>query len=614
MRRALLTLLAGLVVSLAAAAAAGAAGEVSLTPVARLPFPERGYLVDLPGEVGLRARDVRVTENGQPVRRLTITPLRMSDVRAGVVLAIDASESMTGAPFAGALDAARAFVQNGRGQEIGLVAFNGEVAVLERPTEDTDVLARALDTPPALGYGTRIYDALDRSIAVLRQSKVASGAVVVLSDGADLGSETSLDAVVATAARHHIRVFTVGLRSGAFEPAPLEAIAERTGGAYAEAATAGELESIYAAISRRLAREYLVQYRSDAAPESQVDVRIELDGVGSARVAYVAPTPAGVAPYHRSLLTRFLLSPGSILLLAVLLAALVAWVVVRMVGRDKTMVVERITEFSDAAPVSLTRVDTPGIRRGARYTTGRWAELERVLEIARIELSPRAVVAWTLVATLLIVLVLFTLSPIVSVLGLLTPVGARALVRHKLRRVRNEFADQLPANLQVLASALRAGHSFSGALGVVVENAHEPARSELQRIVRDDQFGVPPEEAVRRIADRMDNRDLEQVALLAELQRTAGGNAAEVLDTVVATIRERSELRRLVRTLTAQGRMARWILTGLPIFLASFLWLMHPDLMGILFESTGGQIALVVAALLVAAGSALIQRIVDIDV
>ena len=160
----------------------------------------------------------------------------------------------------------------------------------------------------------------------------------------------------------------------------------------------------------------------------------------------------------------------------------------------------------------------------------------------------------------------------------------------------------------------RAGATAGAGRAGALENAHEPARSELQRIVRDEQFGVPPEEAVRSVAARMANRDLEQVALLAELQRTAGGNAAEVLDTVVFTLRERGELRRLVRTLTAQGRMARWILTALPIALTGALWLMHPDVMSMFFESTGGQIAIVVAALMVAAGSAVIQRIVDIDV
>jgi tight adherence protein B len=112
----------------------------------------------------------------------------------------------------------------------------------------------------------------------------------------------------------------------------------------------------------------------------------------------------------------------------------------------------------------------------------------------------------------------------------------------------------------------------------------------------------------------MANRDIEQVALLAELQRTSGGNSAEILDTVVGTIRERAEIRRLVRVLTAQGRMARWILTALPVLLTAFLWLVHPDIMAQFFTSGGGQVALMVAVVLVVAGSLLIQRIVNIDV
>jgi tight adherence protein B len=188
------------------------------------------------------------------------------------------------------------------------------------------------------------------------------------------------------------------------------------------------------------------------------------------------------------------------------------------------------------------------------------------------------------------------------------------VVRRKLKAVRDAFADQFPASLQVLASALRAGHSFNGALGVVVDNAREPARSELARVLQDDRLGVLPEDAIRRLSRRMANRDIEQVALLAELQRTSGGNTAEILDTVVGTIRQRAEIRRLVRTLTAQGRMARWILTALPVFLTGFLFLVHPDVMAHYFTSSGGQVSLVIAAAMVAAGSVLIQRIVDIDV
>jgi len=212
------------------------------------------------------------------------------------------------------------------------------------------------------------------------------------------------------------------------------------------------------------------------------------------------------------------------------------------------------------------------------------------------------------------VIALLLSAPLLGLFGLTTPLIARAFVRRKVKAVRQEFADQFPGSLQVLASALRSGHSFNGALGVVVDHAREPARAELARVLQDDRLGVLPEDAIRKLARRMANRDIEQVALLAELQRTSGGNSAEILDTVVSTIRERAELRRLVLTLTAQGRMARWILTALPVGLTAFLWLVHPDVMANFFGNSNGQIALLVAALMVAAGSVLIQRIVDIDV
>ncbi len=101
----------------------------------------------------------------------------------------------------------------------------------------------------------------------------------------------------------------------------------------------------------------------------------------------------------------------------------------------------------------------------------------------------------------------------------------------------------MPDNLQVLASALRAGHSFVGALAVVANDAPEPARSEFQRVVGDEQLGVPIDQALHVVVERMESRELEQVALVAALQRETGGNTAEVLDRVTATIRERFELR-----------------------------------------------------------------------
>jgi tight adherence protein B len=621
-----LALLAALAAGITLVGAAGVAtpapttgADIQVTPVKRLPFPERGYVISVSESRALEARSVVVRENGLRVTGVRVDPLSGSGLRFGVVLALDASESMTGRPAAAALAAGRTFLAHRTAtEEIGVVAFNGEVSVLSGLTRDSTSLRRTLETQPELTYGTRIYDAITRSLALLRDAKLSSSSIVLLSDGADIGSVRSLDQAVAAAKEQQVRIFTVGLRSGAYDPAPLRAIAERTGGTYAEARSAAELAAVYEALGTQLAGEYLVRYRSAARPMSQVDVRIDVAGEGEASTAYVAPTPSLLAPYHRSAISTFLLSGSSPFVLALILGLLVCGLLLLLARRPKTTVVDRVERFANGPRALRVESAAAVALRAAtsnRYATGWWAQLERDLELARMTVTPRQVVAMSLGGTFAIFLLALVFSaPLLALVGLTTPLIARSVIRRKVKAVRDEFADQFPGSLQVLASALRAGHSFNGALGVVVDHAREPARSELARVLQDDRLGVLPEDAIRKLARRMANRDIEQVALLAELQRTSGGNSAEILDTVVATIRERGELRRLVRTLTAQGRMARWILTALPVFLTAFLWLVHPDVMANFFTSSGGQVALVMAAMMVAAGSVLIQKIVDIDV
>ena len=113
-----------------------------------------------------------------------------------------------------------------------------------------------------------------------------------------------------------------------------------------------------------------------------------------------------------------------------------------------------------------------------------------------------------------------------------------------------------PENLDVLASALRAGHSLAGAMGVVADEAPEPSKREFSRVVTDEQLGIPLDEALEVTAKRMQNTDMDQVAVLALVQREAGGNTAEVLDQVTKNIRARMDVRRLVTVLTAQGKFS----------------------------------------------------------
>jgi len=199
-------------------------------------------------------------------------------------------------------------------------------------------------------------------------------------------------------------------------------------------------------------------------------------------------------------------------------------------------------------------------------------------------------------------------------LGLLAPFVTRFLVSRRVSKKREDFQEQLPDNLDVLAGAMRTGHSTMGALSVMVDSADEPSKGEFRRVLQDEQLGVPLDDALMVMARRMASEDAEQIALVMRLQREAGGNTAEVLDRVAEVIRGRMELRRLVDVLTAQARISRWILTGLPIFVLFSLIFTGGDFLDPMINSLVGRIALVFAAIMVMIGSFWIKRLAKMDV
>jgi tight adherence protein B len=623
--RRLLPLLAALVLSAALAATAGAdtsGGFTHLTPIGRVRAPERGFLLDLPPATQIAPSHVRVFENGRQIHGFTLTPIQSVERRFGVVLVLDASNSMRGPAEQAALSAARAFVRRaGASARIGVVAFNNSPTVLATPAQGAAAVTSALSKEPKLAYGTRINDAVGEAFPLLAGSDLSSGSVVLLSDGADTGSRLTEQQVVRQARVQHIRVFTVGLRSASFRPRSLRRIAAATGGSYFEAASIDDLTSIYANLGRRLSTEYVLRYTSRNAPGTHVSVRVRIAGLGDVSASYVTAKPAPIAPFHRSVFERFWSSPASLALIALLSAGLAAFGAVLLFRVPKGTLLKRIGEFvsvmspeEEAAQHKALRTKVFAGAEESLAKTKWWAQFNEELEIARVPIPAIQILVGTAVATLLVGLILLLISPLFIVFALGVPFIARELTRRKLKSVRDDFADQLPDNLQVLASALRAGHSFVGALSVVAADAPEPAQREFRRVVADDQLGVPIDESLRDVARRMESTELEQVGLLAELQRESGGNMAEVLDTVVETIRDRFDLRRLIKTLTAQGRMARWILTLLPVFLALAISLFNPSYMRPLFTTGAGQALVALAVAMLIAGSLLIKRIVNIKV
>jgi tight adherence protein B len=137
-------------------------------------------------------------------------------------------------------------------------------------------------------------------------------------------------------------------------------------------------------------------------------------------------------------------------------------------------------------------------------------------------------------------------------------------------------------------------------------------RSELDRVVADEQLGRPLEQSLDAVAARMESEDMEQVALVAGLSRRSGSNIAESLDRVAEGARERLDMRREIQALTGQARMSGWVLSGLPVFLLLGISLLAPSYSQPLFHTTTGIVLLVVGAGMVLLGRQIMSRITSV--
>jgi tight adherence protein B len=604
--------------------ALGAVSGLRLAPVAGARFPDRAFVLSLPSGMSLDQGRVDVRENGDLVSGLSVVPAFAAEKgEFAVVLVIDASDSMRGEAIQGALDAARAFAaQRTESQQVAVVAFNDSSTVLLPLTTSQEAIEGVLGSPPNLSRGTHIYDAVSTAITLLADAKVTAGSVILLSDGADTGSRMTEADVAAAARAAHVRIFSVGLRSRQFQRRPLESLAAAVDGDYSEAASSPDLKRIFDQLGVQLASEYLLRYRSAARPHALVHVSVRVEGVeGIATSQYQTPGLASEpgSPFHRAFGELFWQSVAGMLLADVTAAVLIAIALVALVRPRRRTLRARMAEFVSISQAEREGATSPreAVLAAAERSFAKtrwWARLKEVLELAGIRVSATQIVLSTVGGALVVMWLLTVLggSVLYAPLGLAVPFAVRGLITRKLQRQRDLFADQLPDNLQVLSSALRAGHSLVGALSVLVEDCAEPSRGEFRRVIADEQLGVPLEQALDAVARRMASRDLEQVALVAAVQRDTGGNTAEVLDRVAETVRGRFELRRLVKTLTTQGRMSRWIVSGLPVVLLVLITALNPKYVAPLYTEPLGRALLVVAGVMVVAGSLVIKKIVNI--
>ena len=205
-----------------------------------------------------------------------------------------------------------------------------------------------------------------------------------------------------------------------------------------------------------------------------------------------------------------------------------------------------------------------------------------------------------------------------TVLGALIAVATGAvpyvIVRRAISKRDDKLQEQLPDVLTIMASSLRAGHSFLQALDTVSKEIAEPAAAEFSRVVAEIRLGRPAEDAMNAMAERIAVEDFTWAVLAINIQREVGGNLAEILDTVADTIRERQEIRRDVDTLTTEGRLSAIVLIAMPFVIATYMGLVNPDYIGLLFSRTLGWIMVGGAVVLMGVGVYWMRKVIDIDV
>ena len=214
----------------------------------------------------------------------------------------------------------------------------------------------------------------------------------------------------------------------------------------------------------------------------------------------------------------------------------------------------------------------------------------------------------------------FAVERFTGMLTIALPVGAAGafapslfLIFLRSRRLR-KFNEVLPDAMDLMARALRAGHSLSSSIEVIAVQSPEPLGGEFALCFQQQKYGVPFREAIFAVGERVPSDDLQFFITAMLVQKETGGDLTEILDRTTRLIRERIRIQGEIMTHTAQGRLTGWILSLMPVGMLVLLNLLSPGYSHPLFHTPIGQKLLIASGVAILIGGYIISRIVDIKV
>jgi tight adherence protein B len=204
--------------------------------------------------------------------------------------------------------------------------------------------------------------------------------------------------------------------------------------------------------------------------------------------------------------------------------------------------------------------------------------------------------------------------PLYPLIGLCTSLLPLGWLMFRRNGRFKKFAKQLPDAMELVARALRSGHSLASALKVVVDELPDPISKEFNIAYEEQNLGIPIEQALKNLYLRMPNMDYKFFAMAVAIQRQSGGDLAEILDKIGHIIRERFRILGQVQALTGEGRISGIVLMALPIMLFVAVWKLNPDYVMLLFTDDLGRKMVGVAIVLQILGAVTIKKIIAIKV
>ena len=568
----------------------------------------------------------RITENGKPVAGVIAHNLGRAKA---VVLAIDDSKSMAGAPLVAAVAAARSFIAaKPRSDAVAVLTFGPRavsLSSLSTATIDTDAALR--NVVVASRRGTALYDALIAGTDELAASPFVGRVLIVLTDGRDVSSKATFTQAVAAARGAGVSIYPIGIEGQGFDPHPLQQLASATGGHYYGAASTAALEGVYSTIAQRLGHTWSISYVTAARPADHLSVQATVPGAGSDSISLVVPAQAGdvsTPPAPSRFLPRLAYMQSGAVVVGIVAGLLVlaafllllrtsrgAWLRSRLdVHTGGTRHTRRVSREQRLAALT-------GILRATERVFGHlrhWQSVQKMLERGETPLRA-AEFAYIAVGTALVSGMFAAVSgssPVVIVATMaIAGLVPFAIVWYRMRRRLNSFETQLPDLLITIAASLKAGHSFKQGLQAVVDEGQPPASLEFNRVLTETGLGRPIDDALADMADRVGSRNFEFAITAVNIQRQVGGSLANLFDMVADTVRQRQQFARKIRSLTAMGRMSAYTLIGLPFFLAFAISLLNPGYLHPLLHSSAGHMLIAVGVVMMAIGSGLLQKIVS---